>query len=379
MTEIRKQAVQIQQGKRVLYMTTFTVKDFNDDFYRVDRLNVEEFTGMQRLLNKKRVNEYSRDIISSCQDDDVFLPTSVFLATEGDIGYDESTNELFFDSSASGGVCPFYVVDGQHRVEGFKHATMKLENEHLLNFPISTVIAPNLIDAERMLQFIIVNNKQKSVDKGVAQHIISQFTEMDGIKELPHFPNWLEREIEKGDVNRALNIVKALNKDVDSPWRGRIKLADETKKRMIVQSSFVTLIKKHLLSRNHPLLQISEDVDVRMAILKNFWKAVENIFTDVESCKDSIVFKYTGAEFFLMISAPVMNQLARKENYTVKAFEECIRSASDALDGGDERLMHPEYWQKGGDAGGLNASSKLKLVTLFSNALAKANSVDIEL
>ena len=351
-----------------------------DDFSRVDRLGVQESTGMQRLLNKQRVNSYSRDI-ESCHDDDVFLPTSVFLATKGNIGYDESAKEIFFDSSSNGKVCPFYVVDGQHRIEGFKHAANKLGNERLRDFQISTVIAPKLSGAERMLQFIIVNNKQKPVDKGVAQHIISRFTKMVGTEELPPFPNWLKREIERGDVNRALNIVKALNKDTDSPWHGRIRLADETKKpaHMIVQNTFVTLIKKHLLSRNHPLFQITEDMKMRMAILKNFWKAVENVFTDAESGKNSIVFKYTGAEFFLMISAPVMTQLMRKDDYTVDAFVNCMRSASDALDGGDERMMHPEYWQEGGDAGGLNASSKLKLVRLFSNALAKANSVDIGL
>ena len=49
---IRRPAIRINQGRRTLFLTSFTVGDFmTHGFYQVDHLDVHEGTGMQRLLN----------------------------------------------------------------------------------------------------------------------------------------------------------------------------------------------------------------------------------------------------------------------------------------------------------------------------------------
>ena len=379
MTEIRKSAVKVKQGKRVLFLTAFTVEDFlkRDDFYHVDRLDVQESTGMQRLLNQSRVNSYSKDIIDAARHDEVFLPTSVLLATKGGIGYDEDTQELFFDPSSDSKVCPFDVVDGQHRIEGFKRAAEKIEDDkQLLNFPIFTVIATKMKYPERMLHFVVVNTQQKPVDPGVTQHIIARFTDMHKVDPIPHLPGWLRKEIEKGEQSTALDIVKSLNIDRDSPWCERIQLADDSETRgRVQQKTFVRSVSKYLLARNHPLLQIcGDDSDKRLAILKNFWKAIENIFVSADTDKQTVVFKAIGLEFFHALSAPMMRILARDEQYTVDAFERCIRLAGDYLDERDAKIMLTDYWESGGEASGLNVSAAQRKAATFSDALIQAHS-----
>ena len=172
MSEFRQPAVQIQQGKRTLFLTSFTVRDFlSDGFYRVNRLDVQGAKGMQRLLSKARARSFAKDINEADDHNEVFLPNSVFLATEGIISYDEQQHQLFFDSDSAHNVCPFDVIDGQHRIEGLKIAAEK--NERLMDFPISVVVAHKMNETEKMLQFGTI--KHRAVDQGVAQHIARAF------------------------------------------------------------------------------------------------------------------------------------------------------------------------------------------------------------
>lgn len=383
MPEIRKPAVKIKQGDRSLFLTSFTVGDFTrENFYRVDRLDLQESKGMQRLLNVSRARSFSTDMQAADACASAFLPTSVFLATSGEIGYDEKTKELFFESDKQGGICPLDVVDGQHRIEGLKMASEKLiadNNVRLRDFPIPVVIADNLTETEKMLQFVVVNTKQKAVDSGVEQHIIARFTKMRELEDIPHLPAWLERKADKGEDALALEIVLYLNKEASSPWRGRIRLADNPQAdslHTVNQSSIVKSIKKHIFSRNHPLHQF--DPAKRKAILKNFWIAVKEIFVGEsdDDISDSAAFKYTGVEFFLSISAPVINQLAKNRSYTKQAFKDCMLSAQDYLE--EAEIMSPDFWKIGSAAGSLNAAGLAKKAAAFTEALAKASNKDVE-
>lgn len=384
MAEFRKPAVKIIQGKRTLFLTCLTVRDFmTEDFYRVDRLDVREATGMQRLLNNARARSFGNDIIGADKVNEAFLPTSVFLATSGSISYDESTKELFFDSAVRAGICPLDVVDGQHRIEGLKYAAK--ENKRLQNFPIAAVISPNMNEPEKMLQFVVVNTRQRPVDRGVAQHITARFTKMLEVEKLPYLPGWLRKEVEKGDDEHALIIAKSLNDDSTSPWYGRIQFANEMKgiRHTIKQATFVKSVKSLLLAKNHSLNQFR--MSKRLHILRNYWTAVENIFVapsdmaDGDTGASSVVFKYSGLEFFHSILSPLINQLARNREYTVNAMESYIRSTEEYLPPDYIKVLSPTFWQKGGEVSGLNKGAMSKLASMFSEALTEAHSNEIEL
>ncbi len=405
MVEIRKPAVPIQQGGRTLYITSFTVRDvMRDGLYRVDRLDVQEGTGLQRLLNETRARGFANDLVDADEHNQAFLPTSVFLATEGSVSYDEQTKEIFFDADEALGVCPFDVVDGQHRLEGLKIAATK--KERLLDFPISVVIAHKMSEAERMLQFLIVNTKQQPVDKGVAQHITARFTRMDGVQDLPYLPKWLDRDVKRGSDEQALDIASRLNSDDGSPWRGRIRFADEAKsaRHTIAQKTFVTAVKRNILNQHHPYNDLPvQTEEKRLKVLINYWRAVDKLFVDRSYGDDlaasssglgirnrhlrraaydpganSVVYKDNGVEFFLSILSSVLNALARRGDFTEAAFRQCLEGAAQHLDSGDEVTMYPEFWKSGGGASNMNRSGIRTRAQVFRAAIADASADEVQ-
>ncbi len=380
MAEIRKPAVPLKQGQHTLYFTTFTVRDFmRDGFYRVDHLDVAGGEGMQRLLNKRRTKQFGADFAEAHKAGKASLPTSVFLATEGGIDFDAGTNEIVFDLETQAGICPFDVVDGQHRIKGLCAAVENAKGDgnydanELLNFPVSAIVAPDMNEVQRMLQFVVVNTKQEKVSTGVKQHIIAQFTKLDGVEKLPYMPAWLKREIIKGDDARALEIVKHLNHDEKSPWHNLIQFADDArpaKHFAVKQNVIVSAIKKYLLTPNHMFETVTQEPDKQHAILTNYWVAVRNLF--VEQGGDprrSVAFKSTGLAFFLSIASPLLRLLARRgKSYTVDAFVKGFKDVASQLEKHTE-VMTPSFWIQGGPASSMNRAAVPPHVRAFSDAV----------
>jgi len=384
MGEFRRPAVKIVQGKRTLFLTSLTIGDFiSENFYQVDRLDVQEASGMQRLLNQTRARSLGRDMSEADEYNEAFLPTSVFLATSGSISYDEQRSEIFFDSDCQVGVCPFDVVDGQHRIEGLKLAAER--SRRLLDFPLSVVIAHKMTEAEKMLQFITVNTKQKAVDRGVAQHITARFTEMDGLQELPHLPAWLRRDVERGGDDIALDIVKRLNVDEKSPWFGRIQFADEARstRHSVTQNTFVSALKKIVLNKFHAYGELPMSPDKKITVLSNYWEAVEEVFGGDSRKLDGkaapVVYKFNGLEFFLTIFAPILNVQLKDKSFTTTAFVDRFYDAEDNLGPDVAGVMSPEFWAPGQEASGHNRAGIASMASKFSQAVYASSGEQFEL
>jgi DGQHR domain-containing protein len=122
-TKIKIPAACVKQGDLTLYTTALRVKDLMaKKFYSVETLDPSNDKGFQRFLNTARAKKLA-DYIARGQDSkDVFLPTSVFLATNKPIPFNSKDNTIEIDTTS---VCPFSVVDGQHRLEGLKMAARK--------------------------------------------------------------------------------------------------------------------------------------------------------------------------------------------------------------------------------------------------------------
>ena len=375
MPEFRQPAVQIQQGKRTLFLTSFTIRDFlSDGFYQVDRLDVQGAKGMQRLLSEARARSFAKDISEADGANEAFLPTSVFLATGGSVSYDEHEHQIFFNSDRTHNVCPFDVVDGQHRIEGLKIAAEK--NERLLDFPISVVVTHKMNETEKMLQFVTVNTKQKSVDQGVAQHITARFTQMLDLEPLPHLPGWLRREVHKGGDDRGLEIAIRLNSDERSPWYGRIQFADEQgeRKHTIKQKSFVSAIKRIILNKYHPFNTLPVNDNKKIDVLINYWRAVNDIFCwewegELDGKDASVVYKSNGLEFFLHILYPILQVLGKNGKFTEEAFLEQFLNVGDYWDTDSSAVMSPEYWTPGKAASNQNRSGMQSLASEFAEVI----------
>ncbi len=140
MAKLKIAAARIRQGELGLYATALKVKDLmGKGFYNVETLDPSNDQGYQRLLNTARAKKLADYIVKGQDSKDAFLPTSVFLATDKLIAFNEKDNTIEIETST---VCPFAVVDGQHRLEGLKMAAQK--DLRVLDFEIPVNIAINL-------------------------------------------------------------------------------------------------------------------------------------------------------------------------------------------------------------------------------------------
>lgn len=363
--EIVIPASRVRQGSLVLYTTSMKVADLvAEGFYSVETLDPDDINdkGFQRLLNTARAKKLADYILKGQDSQDAFLPTSIFLATDRSIEFNSESNTIQIDTATVG---PFSVVDGQHRLEGLKMAADK--DARVLNFEVPVNIAINLPKIAQMCHFLIVNTTQKSVDKSVEQRIIGRLSDALDIEEdLPSLPRWILNTVQRGEVEKALKYVDYLNETADSPWFGKIRMANaEPSDASVNQKSFVKAIVKYVLTANNPLSVIVKDLEKEKKIFLNYWKAIAGILDDGNA---SVLYKYNGVELFCKFSIPFFIKLQDRGSFTASTMQALLQSCFDNVEGEYAGVGHPDWWAKGGKSSFLNAGA----INVVSQELAKA-------
>ncbi len=140
-------AVLITQGVRKFYLVTLESDILAKTCVATPRADDPD-GGFQRTLDKKRA-ESIRDYI----DHGGVIPGSIVLSAQdaSNLKYDNKKKTLQFDIVSGG----FLIIDGQHRVYGFKLSTKKLR--------VPVVIFSELSKRDEARLFIDINTLQKSV------------------------------------------------------------------------------------------------------------------------------------------------------------------------------------------------------------------------
>lgn len=358
-------ASKVRQGALVLYTTSMKVSDLvSEGFYSVETLDPDNLNdkGYQRLLNRARAKKLADYIVNGQDSLDAFLPTSVFLATDKSIEFNGSTNTISIDI---GQVGPFSVVDGQHRLEGLKMASEK--DSRVLDFEVPVNIAINLPKIAQMCHFLIVNTTQRSVDKSVEQRIIARLSDaLDIEDDLPSLPKWIFNTVQRGEVEKAVKYADYLNESLESPWHGKIRMANsDSDEGTVNQRTFVKAIVKYVLAANNPLSAIVKDFEKEKKIFLNYWRAIANILDDGNS---AVLYKYNGVELFSKFSIPFFIKLQDRGSFTVSTMESLLRSCFENVEGEYAGVGHPDWWTKGGRSSFLNAGA----INVVSQEMAKA-------
>ena len=376
MTLFSRSAVEINQGNLTLYLTYVTPRDlFSENFYTVEKLEPRTQEGFQRILDERRARRLSRHLTEANEQGYAHLPTTVFLATDKSMTFDNETGTLTFDKEQ---VCPFSVVDGQHRIEGLRGAVEK--ERELANFKLPVTIATELDDTHQMYHFFIVNTTQVPVDTSLRQQITKRFTDMQGVDDLPYTPYWLQREVSIGRDAKALSMVEYLNDCPDSPLFGRVQMANEPNdSKKIKQSSIVTMFKSEIFAASNPLVAQETDPNRQARIMLNYFRTVDNLFVVGRDRTDTVVYKSNGIFFFLGIAKWIFNVIySSTKDFTVGSLEEVIKTALDELDDANQDLADPNWWMPGPlGASGLNRSGASQRVEAFQQALARSQQSDI--
>lgn len=376
MTTFSRSAVQIKQGNLTLYLTYVTPRDlFNDsdNFYTVDKLDPGAQEGYQRFLNENRAKVLSKHLSDAYDDGYAHLPTTVFLATDKSVDFDEDTQTLRFNKDL---VCPFSVVDGQHRIEGLRLA---VDNEpELLDFNLPVTLATELDDTHQMYHFFIVNTTQVPVDPALRQYITRRFTDMQGVEDLPYTPHWLERSIRSGKDAQALKVTEFLNERPESPLCGRIQMAnDPVGKNKIKQSSIVNTLKTQVFIASNPLSVQETDINRASKIMLNYFRAVDDTFVKGRDRNATGVYKSNGIFFFLGISKWIFNVLysSSPNDFTVKSIASVIEASLDEIDDPYRGVASPDWWMPGPlGASNLNRAAVSAYIDEFQQALIRSRS-----
>ncbi len=376
MKKIEVAATRARQGNLELYTTAIKVRDLiAPGFYSVETLDPEhaDDKGFQRLLNKARAKKLADYIVKGQDEGDAFLPTSVFLATDKTIVHNEASNTILIDPAVVGS---FSVVDGQHRLEGLRMAAER--DDRVLDFEVPVNIAVNLPWIAQMCHFLIVNTTQKSVDKSVEQRIVARLTDALDVEDMPGLPKWISNTVQRGEVEKAVKLADYLNDSPDSPWHGKIKMANsDAADTSVNQRSFVKAIVKYVLTANNPLGAVLKDADKERKAFLNYWKAIAAVLDDGQS---SVLYKYNGVELFCKFSIPFFNKLLDTGKFTVPAMESLLRSCFDNMEGEYAGVGHSDFWAKGAKASFLNAGAINVISQEMTKALhASSASGDIEL
>ena len=382
MATFERSAVQIDQGVLTLYLTYLTPEDLFPDgfkFYTVDKLEPATHEGYQRILNTRRANQLARHLTEGSPEGYAHIPTTIFLATDKPVDFDRDSGVLHFETNS---VCPFSVVDGQHRIEGLRRA-LRDDDDQLWDFKLPVAIAANLDDTHQMYHFYIVNTTQKSVGNEVQQQITRRFTDMKGIETLPYLPSWLERRVSLGADAKALKLIEFLNENDASPLKGRVRMAnDDTRPGSRVnQGALVSIFKEQIFTGTNPINQ-ENDLERQSKIMLNYFKAIDRVFVAGTPPNDTIVWRSSGLFFFSMISRWVFTWIyAHTRDFRVEAIVEVIQNALNELDEEIQDIAHPEWWHRGTSIGasGMNRAAARTRANEFLHALNRSSSVEIQI
>lgn len=351
MVEVSRAAVEIQQGNLTVYLTYVTPAELDiPNFYTVDKLDPQSDEGFQRVLDLRRADRLARHLKEAVHKGYANLPTSIFLATGKPLHFDSETNQLRYETDK---VCPFSVVDGQHRIAGLIAACK--DEPKLQDFKLPAAIATSLDDIQQMYYFYMVNTTQNPVAPALSLHITKRFTDMHGIKTMPYLPFWLRASVEKGIDAQAVELVQFLNTNPESPLQGRIKMAQDTAptKGRISQSGIVSILKTEFFSGSNPVYERERaNLNRRNGIICNYLNAVDSIFVADVPREASLVYTNNGMFFIFTISKWIFSEVyatTRPPNFEVPYLTALIQKALPALDDRYLGISDPEWWRRGGE------------------------------
>lgn len=250
-------------------------------------------TGFQRLLDIKRAKEISAYIDSGLGT----IPTSIILSAQDscNLEYDSRNKTISFEISPSS----FLILDGQHRVYGFKMADTKIR--------VPVVIYHGLSRQDESRLFIDINSKQRGVPSELLLDIKKQ------------------ADYENSEEELFRKVFDLILSDPSSPLFGRLSPAKRVKSKIsrVTFNAALKSIYPALSSRSPEEIQVilSEYLaSVRDQIIRNGG--------DEDVLLNSITFRAI-VSFFIQAARRVKDRFGPE--YTVENFDTVLGPLFDSI------------------------------------------------
>ena len=276
--------------------------------------------GYQRAAEPTHVHKIARYV----QSGDAVLPTSVLLnvrqrLSSGWDGRKDSTGSPGWLTIPEG--TTIYVVDGQHRRDGFREAIRR--RQALRDFPVPAILMEGFDNVQEALQFYLINTKAKKVPTDLAGRLLIEYDDVRYIEEV------------KPWRLAALRVTVALENNLENPWRGKIRPPNATKQPQYVcsEKSFVPSLQQLILNRR----MRSKSPKVIATTIADYWKSLERLFGPAFGNPKAYRIQRTQGFYSLHLVAPVVvDDLGRKgRSLTVDNFERRLEPI---------RKLKSEFW-----------------------------------
>jgi DGQHR domain-containing protein len=301
--------IPIRQNGTIIYLTKMRAADL-PRFTKVEPFQASlslthRDQGYQRSAELPRVKKFSSWLKEAMdRGDRVYVPTAILLSSRDlDLHFDPRNNEIKLNAQTK-----LYLVDGQHRTEGFRYAIEEKHLERAADVEVPVVIVPGMRKEAEMRQFATVNGTQKSVRTDLVNMILTQLAQGEGEDTLRPSERW------KVVVSQ---VVKNLNDAKGGPWCGLVVMPNEsgyTKQekrddrtlenlKLVRATSFMTSLKPiydYLDNWYFPETASLDDRVARMGrYLAGFWEAVRDLNPEVFKQPGKFVLQKTPGLFAL--------------------------------------------------------------------------------
>ena len=294
---------------------------------------------IQRIVNVRRAKEIGEYIMQA----NSIFPNSIVVSLTSDVTIQDSGTpkvKILNFPDAEGKFA--YILDGQHRLEGFKHSEG-------IEFDMPVVAIHNADESLRGKIFADINSKQKAVSDIHLLSLYYQIKEMD-VDETP-----------------VMDVIVALNNDTNSPVL-------EKDKGWAKNTAFKKWLSPHLTPGGS---LSTKPVAERTQIMKAYLTAISRIWPDAwNDNKNYTLTKSFGFEilFGIFSAAKLRCDLNCSRQYTADNFSkqmEPLKTASIDLPGGGAILLD---WSK---AMGVinNAKTRSLIAKQMRDVLARADEV----
>lgn len=330
-------AIKFQQGRITLYQTIMRggdlikISDVDkwDPYFKPNSNQPDEILkqGYQREPIKshfKKVTKYLE------RRESPLLPTSVLLSIRGKLNFKVLNKESEIGILTIPEELTLWIVDGQHRIWGLRHAIEENGREEFLNYILPVTIVENMNKVSEVYQFLTINSTQKRVRVDLANRLLTLLQEAD--------PSILPELRDKKMLwrTRAVHITHKLNEREDSPWRGRIRKPNEPKKpgAVATEASFVQSLKPIIKS---DVFQ-GYTVDEITKLLINYWNAIKEFMPEAfEIPEDYVIQKTTGMYTLHMVAPLVLWECIKAHDTSKEGIKKILKKDTD-------HLQNPDFW-----------------------------------
>ena len=320
--------------------------------YQIPHRVHAEDSGYQRKPSVSRVNKLARDLQNGMVD----LPTAILLSIrDTSLIPRKDRSGRFMLSLPANGSRPFYVIDGQHRLEALKRVMEESTDTYdgWFEFHIPTVILFGANEAVEMDQFHTVNSNAKSISTDLALDLLKKRAAQQG-----SFRKYL---IEKGEgwkvESQELTEIVA-QREI---WREKVRFPNEPKKGTLINSNgFVRSLKRALEQENFA----TYSPDQQATIIEAYWKGIRSALPECFNAPSEYNIQKAVGVSVLHYLLPTALSYARRLDFPADQPETYHILLGDTLRdlSGDNQLegeaVGPDFWKVGreGAAGAFSSN-----------------------